>query len=137
MIALHRYPDLHAHHEAVTSYAAWVTRAMERDLYLGWVAESAGEVVGGCGLVMLEWGPTREDPSPWRGRIVNVYTASAVRRQGVARLLLGHALQEARQRGLHTLSLGTTEMARGLYEQVGFRPSGSELVRRSVPPPQD
>ncbi|WP_244940418.1 GNAT family N-acetyltransferase [Deinococcus ficus] len=131
MIARHRYPELDADHEAGTAYAAWVTRAMDQDLYLGWVAESAGEVVGGAGLMLLEWGPTRNDPSPWRGRIVNVYTAPAVRRQGIARLLLAHALQEARQRGLHTLSLGTTEQARGLYEQAGFRPSGSELVRRT------
>ena len=137
VISRHRYPELDADHEAVTSYAAWVTRAMERNLYLGWVAESVGEVVGGAGLMLLEWGPTRDDPNPWRGRIVNVYTAPVVRRQGIARLLLAHALQEARARGLHTLGLGTTEMARGLYKQAGFRPSGSELVRRPAPRPQD
>lgn len=136
-VAQHRYPELAPDHQAVTTYAAWVAQAMNQGTYLGWLAEQQGDVVGGCGLVLLDWGPTRDDPNPCRGRIVNVFTAPTVRRQGVARRLLDHALEEARQRGLRTLSLGTTEMARGLYEQAGFRPSGSELLRRSAPRPQD
>lgn len=131
VIARHRYPELVHDHEAVTTYATWAAQALDRGTYLGWLAEQQGDVVGGCGLVLLEWGPTRDDPSPWRGRIVNVFTAPVVRRQGVARRLLEHALEEAWRRGLRTLSLGTTEMARGLYEEAGFRPSGSEMLRRT------
>lgn len=137
VIARHRHPELAPDHEAVTTYATWVAQAMDRGTYLGWLAEHQGEIVGGCGLTLLEWGPTRDDPNPWRGRIVNVYTAPAVRQKDIARLLLEHALQEARRRGLRTLSLRTTELARSLYEEAGFRPSGSEMLRRTPPKQQE
>ena len=65
-IALHRYPDLDSCHDAVATYAAWVATAMEGGLYLGWLAEQDGQVIGGVGLMFLEWGPTRQDSHPWR-----------------------------------------------------------------------
>lgn len=128
-VALHRYPELDPGHEAVAAYAVWVAQAMDRKVYLGWLAEQAGHVVAGSGLLLLEWGPSKYDLHPWRGRVVNVFTAPAVRRQGIAGAMLQAALQEAQRRGVGTLSLSTSEMARGLYERAGFVPYTSELLR--------
>ncbi|CAM3576925.1 GNAT family N-acetyltransferase [Deinococcus frigens] len=108
-------------------YADWVAGAMHRGLYLGFLAVE-GEVVAGAGLTLLEWGPTRSDPQPWRGRIVNVWTRPDHRRQGLARELLGCCLDAARERGVTRLSLGTTSEARHLYEALGFTGSGTEMT---------
>jgi len=107
-----------------------VATAMERGLYLGWLAEQDGQVIGGVGLMFLEWGPTRHDSHPWRARIVNMFTAPAVRRQGCARALLQKAMQEAHRCGIGTLSLATSESARGLYAQAGFAQYPDEMLKR-------
>ncbi|MFC6590939.1 GNAT family N-acetyltransferase [Deinococcus lacus] len=129
-IAAHRYPDLPEASEAAQLYAAWLPGAMGRGIYLGWLTERDGEVVAGAGLTLLEWGPTKDDPQPWRGRVVNVWTHPAHRRRGLAHQLVGAALAEAEARGIHTVSLGATEMSRPLYEALGFRSYGAEMLRR-------
>lgn len=131
IIAGHRYPELGQDHPALPRYAAWVGDALTRGVYLGWLAERQGAVVGGAGLTLLEWGPTRDDPSPVRARVVNVFTAPEWRRQGVARTLLEEALRAAQMRGIRTLNLGTTEQARSLYEELGFSASPHEMLRRA------
>lgn len=128
-LALHRYPD-EADAGERAAYAAWVAGALERGLYLGFLAEHGGQVVAGAGLTLLEWGPTRGDPQPWRGRIVNVWTHPDFRRRGLARELVTRCVEAARERGVTRLSLGTTESGRALYRALGFRTSGTEMVRR-------
>lgn len=128
-LALHRYPDEADAGERAT-YAAWVAGAVERGLYLGFLAEEEGRVVAGAGLTLLEWGPARGDPQPWRGRIVNVWTDPDFRRRGLARELVTRCLEAARGRGVTCLGLGTTEAGRALYEALGFQASGTEMVRR-------
>ncbi|PTA68059.1 GNAT family N-acetyltransferase [Deinococcus arcticus] len=127
VIAAHRYPD-EADAGERAPYAAWVAGALARGLYLGFVREEAGVVVAGAGLTLLEWGPSRHDPQPWRARLVNVWTHPDRRRQGHARALVQACLNAAQARGITRLSLGTTDMARGLYQALGFTHSGRELT---------
>ncbi|MFC4639000.1 GNAT family N-acetyltransferase [Deinococcus hohokamensis] len=133
LIAMHRYPD-EADQAERPVYAAWVAGALARDRYLGFVAVNDGgggeEVVAGAGLTLLDWGPSRGDPQPDRGRLVNVWTHPAVRRQGLARTLVTLCLDAARNRGITHLSLGTSPAARGLYTALGFEPSGTEMTLR-------
>ncbi|WP_199776926.1 GNAT family N-acetyltransferase [Deinococcus sp. NW-56] len=129
-LARHRFPD-DADAGERAAYAAWVAGAVERGLYLGFLAEGEeGRVVAGAGLTLLEWGPTRGDPQPWRGRIVNVWTDPDFRRRGLARELVTRCVEAARERGVTRLSLGTTEAGRALYGALGFRASDTEMVRR-------
>ena len=75
--------------------------------------------------------PTRADPQPWRGRILNVYTLEAWRRRSVARCLVEQVMRSAETRRIHTLSLGAVELSRSLYQQLGFELSPAEMLRRS------
>lgn len=127
-IARHRYPDPSDVGE-IGPYRLWVEGAISNDRYLGWLAESGGRVIGGAGLTLLDWGPTRGHPDPRRGRVVNVYTEPEWRRQGVALALLGRLLAEADALNLGLLSLGTSDQARSLYERLGFVPAGREMIR--------
>lgn len=129
-IGRHRYPD-QVDVEERPGYAAWVADALERGVYAGFLAVTdEGEVVAGAGLTLLEWGPAQGDPQPWRARIVNVWTQPSFRRGGLARELVARCLGAARERGIIHFSLGTSEMARPLYESLGFRASGTEMTLR-------
>lgn len=61
---------------------------------------------------------------------MNVWTDPDFRRRGLARELVTRCLEAARERGVTRLGLGTTEAGRALYEALGFRVSGTEMVRR-------
>jgi len=126
-IARHRYPDVHG--ESLELYAAWVAPDISRGTYLGWLGEADGVVVAGAGLLLLDWGPTPEDPNPLRGRIGNVYTDPTWRRRGLATALLRRCLVEADVRGVRVLNLSTSSSARALYERLGFKVSETEMVR--------
>ncbi|MBB5363334.1 GNAT family N-acetyltransferase [Deinococcus humi] len=109
-------------------YAEWVEGAINRGFYLGFLALDGEKVIAGAGLTLLEWGPTRGDSQPWRGRIVNVWTHPDYRRQGLARELVGRCTDVARERGITRLSVGTTAEARSLYGSLGFTASPAEMT---------
>lgn len=125
-VAFHRYPDeLDAAQRP--PYATWVAGAIQRGLYLGFLALDGENVTAGAGLTLLEWGPSRGDPQPWRARLVNVWTHPEYRRGGLARELVLLCLKAVGQRGISRVQLGTSEMARPLYHQLGFQDSGTEM----------
>ncbi len=126
-IAQHRYPDSQG--ESLELYAAWVSLAIGRGTYLGWLSEAGNTVIAGAGLVLLDWGPTQSDPNPLRGRISNVYTQPAWRQRGLATALLQRCLAEADARGVRVLNLSTSPQARALYERLGFEASRTEMVK--------
>nr|WP_216329582.1 GNAT family N-acetyltransferase [Deinococcus aestuarii] len=129
-VARHRFPTFPPTAPALDTYAAWVADALAREVYLGWLAEQEGVILAGVGLTLLEWGPTHDDPNPWRARLVNIFTEPASRRQGLARALTAHALGEAEARGLRSVSLAATREARALYEAFGFEPSPAQMRRK-------
>ncbi|WP_339095184.1 GNAT family N-acetyltransferase [Deinococcus sp. VB142] len=126
-IAFHRYPaEADAPERPV--YAEWVRGKVQAGEYLGLLALHGEAVVAGAGLVLLDWGPTRGNPEPLRARLVNVWTHENHRRQGLARRLVTDLLAQAKARGIGTLSLGSTEMARPLYGSLGFKPYPHEML---------
>jgi putative acetyltransferase len=64
---------------------------------------------------------------PRHGELKSMHTAQALRGQGIARMMLGHLLHVARERGYERVSLETGSKdvfapARALYESAGFMP---------------
>ena len=81
-----------------------------------WTAWSDSELLG-CGAL--------KEMEPRHGEIKSMRTASAHRREGVARAVLKHIIEEAQRRDYHRLSLETGsqqefEPAQKLYEGFGF-----------------
>ncbi|WP_407570811.1 GNAT family N-acetyltransferase [Deinococcus altitudinis] len=124
-IALHRYPGEKGEHLAV--YAAWLPGVMSRGSYVGWLAKEGHRVIGGAGLLLLDWQPSRTEASPIRGRVVNVFVEPEFRRQGVARRLLLGVLDEARRLGVPGVGLSTSAEGRPLYASLGFGASVDEM----------
>ena len=92
---------------------AWAT-SDDRAMFL---ARDADDVVGLVGLF-------REEPVP---QLISMWTAPAVRRQGVARALVDAALAWARASGETAVELWVTDgndPAQRLYESMGFEVTG-------------
>ena len=77
----------------------------------------------------------RLDGSPAAGLITHdhdgdcgiwaVATLPEARGRGLASVLLAHALADARERGCTTTTLEATQLGRGVYERLGYRPLGA------------
>ena len=75
-------------------------------------------ILAGCGAI--------KELVPQHAEIKSMRTASSHRRKGVAKQLLQHLLDEAKQRGYTRVSLETGSMdffmpARALYASFGFK----------------
>lgn len=120
--------------ERQARYAAWAAPRIKSGTYIGWFAVREGQVLGGAGAVLLDWGPTRSNASGRMARIANVYVEDVWRRRGIARSLLERVLSECESRGAGEFNLGATPDARSLYESLGFESYAAEMRRRVVRP---
>lgn len=109
------------------AYAAWVKPRIGSGAYLGWFAVEDGAVVGGAGVSLLDWGPTRSNPGGQMARVTSVFTADSHRRRGIARALMATALDHLRAAGINEVRLGATADARALYESIGFAAYPAEM----------
>ena len=58
---------------------------------------------------------------------MNMYTAPAYRRQGIAYKTLDLLVKNAKSRGITAISLEATDMGRSLYEKYGFVKMNNEM----------
>lgn len=130
IIATHRFDERPAPATAVEIYADWLRPRIADGRYLGRLALHDGQVIGGAGAVLLDWGPRRDSGDMHLvARINNVYTELPWRRRGIARALLLAVLDDCRARGIVDVTLATTEAGAPLYRALGFtlRPGEMEL----------
>ena len=87
-----------------------------------------GEVIG-CASMSFMWiMPTFSHPTGKRAHLMNVYTRSEYRRQGIARKMVEMLIDETWKRGATEISLDATKMGRPLYESMGFTNSTESMV---------
>lgn len=82
-----------------------------------YVAEEDGQLLGGCGLLMIAG----------EGNISNVAVAPQARKRGVGTGLLRHLISEGDKEGLSAYTLEvrvSNEAAIGLYRKLGFASEG-------------
>ncbi|HTQ09490.1 MAG TPA: GNAT family N-acetyltransferase [Fimbriimonadaceae bacterium] len=97
--------------------------------YIGWLAVNDDAVVGGGGMQIREILPRpRIDgvllgPGP-QGVILNMFVEPHCRRQGIARALMIAMIEYAGRSRIASLVLHPSEAGRGLYEELGFVPTG-------------
>ena len=87
-----------------------------------------GKVIG-CASMSFMWiMPTFSHPTGRRAHLMNVYTRSEYRRQGIARKMVKMLIDETWKRGATEISLDATTMGRPLYESLGFTNSTECMV---------
>jgi len=114
---------------AMASFAVWVEARIAQDAYFGFMTEFNGEVIGGIGLMLLDWPPHPFHPaSNKRGYILNVFVEPAFRRHGLATQLMQLADEEFRRRGINYIVLHASKQGRPVYERLGWLTS-PEMAR--------
>jgi len=87
------------------------------------------ECVIGCATICyIEMMPTFSHPTGKRAHLMNVYTNSEYRRQGIALHMLNMLIREAKVKGVTEISLGATELGKPLYKKCNFVESEECMV---------
>src|SRR5580658_10372747 len=112
------YHDASALDAMCAKFRPWLVAKMEAEQYLAWLATPDGEteVVAGAGLWIMDWPPHMVGRQARRGNVVNVYTADAWRRRGLARRLMDTILDWCRANSLDVVVLHASQDGRPLYE---------------------
>ncbi len=108
-------------------YGDWIATAIERNLYIGWLACLKYQIVAGAGAILYEGGPLRGTTSPIRARLVNVFTEQNHRKQGLSEALCARVLASVRERGVQSVALACTNDSRRIYEKLGFKAYPAEM----------
>lgn len=87
-----------------------------------------GEAIGCASMSFMRIMPTFSHPTGKRAHLMNVYTRSEYRRQGIARKMVEILIDETWKRGATEISLDATTMGRPLYESLGFTSSTECMV---------
>lgn len=87
------------------------------------LAYCSGEAVGCATICYLTVMPTYSHKSGNRAHIMNVYVRKEHRRQGLARKMMEALLEEAKERGVTSVTLDATESGKPLYAALGFKSS--------------
>jgi GNAT superfamily N-acetyltransferase len=86
------------------------------------------EVIGCATICYITVMPTFDHPNGKRAHIMNVYTRSSYRKQGIAFRMMEMLIIEAKQKGISEISLDATESGRPLYKKCGFVSSEEGMV---------
>ena len=78
------------------------------------------QIVGAGGISYFRVMPTYHNQTGKKAYIMNMYTAPAYRRQGIAFHTLDLLVKDIRKQGVSQITLEATEMGRPLYEKYGF-----------------
>ncbi|WP_218017119.1 GNAT family N-acetyltransferase, partial [Sphingobium herbicidovorans] len=114
--------------EAVTpmtdNFRPWLEPRLADGRYFGWLILADAEVIAGVGMMVLDWPPHPSHPDQGaRGYVLNMYVEPTYRRRGLGKRLMDLCRLEAERRGLTYTVLHATQQGRGLYEQLGWRPT--------------
>lgn len=87
------------------------------------------ECVIGCATICyIEMMPTFSHPTGKRAHLMNVYTKSEYRRQGIALHMLNILIKEAKEKGVTEISLDATALGKPLYKKCNFVESEECMV---------
>ena len=78
------------------------------------------QIIGAGGISYFRVMPTYHNPTGRKAYIMNMYTAPAYRRQGIAFHTLDLLVKDAKKQGVSQIALEATDMGRPLYEKYGF-----------------
>ena len=88
-----------------------------------WVIEDAGQIPASGALKFADWLPRPDGSRRGLVYVHSVYTEPAYRRSGLARRILTAMIDYCRDNGWPRLHLHASELGRGLYEDLGFKPT--------------
>ena len=101
--------------------------ALTNDLHTAYLVFDGDDFIGAGGISYYTVMPTFHNPTGRKAYIMNMYTKPDHRRMGIATKTLDLLIQDAKKRGIKSISLEATDMGRKLYERYGFISMSSEM----------
>ena len=95
-------------------------RTLENGEHIAYLVYDNETFIGAGGVNFYQVMPTYHNPTGKKAYIMNMYTASEYRRQGIAFHTLDLLVKDVRKQGVSQIALEATEMGRPLYEKYGF-----------------
>lgn len=91
--------------------------ALETGEHIAYLVYDNENLIGAGGVSFYQVMPTYHNPTGKKAYIMNMYTASEYRRQGIAFHTLDLLVKDIRKQGISQITLEATEMGRPLYEK--------------------
>ena len=88
-----------------------------------WVIEDAGKIVASGAIRFADWLPRPDGKKRGMVYVHSVYTVPDYRHMGLARRILQAMIDYCRENDWPRISLHASELGRGLYEDLGFKPT--------------
>lgn len=101
--------------------------ALETGEHIAYLVYDNENLIGAGGVSFYQVMPTYHNPTGKKAYIMNMYTASEYRRQGIAFHTLDLLVKVIRKQGVSQITLEATEMGRPLYEKYGFVKMENEM----------
>jgi GNAT superfamily N-acetyltransferase len=89
--------------------------------YLCWYAKAGNEVAAIGGIILRTQAGTPKNPSGKWAYILNIYTAPAHRRKGLATVILNKLMDSAREKGYTAFELRASKNGEPVYIKEGFK----------------
>lgn len=96
--------------------------------FLALFVKDGEKIIGTGGISFYQVMPTCSNPTGQKAYIMNMYTHPDYRRRGIGMKTLDILIQEARRRGITTITLEATRMGKPLYIKYGFLPMADEMA---------
>ncbi len=106
-----------------TTYAVLLRYEMPAGSMRVWVIADGGRIAASGALRFTDWLPRPDGSQRGLVYVHSVYTEPDYRRQGLARRILQAMIVDCRANGWPRISLHASELGRGLYESLGFKPT--------------
>ncbi len=101
--------------------------ALETGEHIAYLVYDNENLIGAGGVSFYQVMPTYHNPTGKKAYIMNMYTASEYRRQGIAFHTLDLLVKDIRKQGISQITLEATEMGRPLYEKYVFVKMENEM----------
>lgn len=101
-------------------YRRWVRAGLRRRVFMAWVAEAGGAVVGSGALWLQPVQPRPGWPQGLTPYLLSMYTDPAWRGRGIARRIVQQAIAWCRAHGYPRTTLHASAMGRGVYAGLGY-----------------
>jgi ribosomal protein S18 acetylase RimI-like enzyme len=114
-------PDAAALNAMGRAFEPWLKERMAQGKYLGWIVEDESRIAASAGMLIVDWPPHPLHPEGHeRAYLLNVFVEPEFRRRGLANALVDQCMNEAARRGIHVVTLHSSDAGRPIYENLGF-----------------
>lgn len=114
------------------TFKKWLRGHLNDQTYYGFVIEGTDGAIGSIGMMTLDWPPHPEHPDEGhRGYVLNLFIENEYRKKGYASKLMSLAAAEFSSRGVSYVILHPTNVARPIYESLGWKASG-EMIKQNI-----